>query len=323
MIDEINTVVTDGNALRNGFVIRDGFVFTIGKKPAIFDALVIRAPTDAVGPSSRYGFSDRSLPEHIKLINDQQLRSAKIICDNLSFILQCPSLEKVSVYPSHEAEDAFDYSPLYQMPNLRYVNCITKYGLQGQYSSTVDYSKMAAIIDIGAAGNGHVGYDKVPNLERLWLSNSKKHKDLSNISCSTQLKDLTMLQCSIQTLKGIDGFPVLDSLALFHNRSLSDISPLVSNASSLKILAIEGCPKITDFSVLTELINLEHLQLYGANTLPNLNFLHRMIKLKTFTFTMNVQDGDLSNCLQVPYASCKNRKHFNLKDSQLPKQLTK
>ena len=323
MIDEINATVTDGNALRDGYIVRDGFIFTIGKKPAVFDTLVIRAPADAVGPSSRYGFSNRSLFAHIKLINDLQLQCAKIICDDLSFILQCPSLKKVSVYPSHDAEDAFDYSPLYQMPNLRHVNCITSYGLKGQRSSTIDYSRIAGLTDIGAAGSGHIGYNKVPSLESLWLSNNKKHIDLSDISCSTQLKDLTMLQCSIRTLKGIDSFPALESLALFHNRSLSDISPLASNASSMKILAIEGCPKITDFSVLAELINLEHLQLYGANTLPNLNFLHRMIKLKTFTFTMNVQDGDLSNCLQVPYASCKNRKHFNLKDSQLPKQLTK
>ena len=35
---------------------------------------------------------------------------------------------------------------------------------------------------------------------------------------------------------------------------------------------------------------------------------------------MNVLDGDLSNCLNLPHVvSCVNRKHYNLKDSQLPK----
>ena len=36
---------------------------------------------------------------------------------------------------------------------------------------------------------------------------------------------------------------------------------------------------------------------------------------------MNVMDGDLSLCMNVPYASCRNKKHYNLKDSDLPKQI--
>ena len=322
MIEELNKTVTDGYILRQGFIVRDGFIFVLGEKPAVYDTLLIRSPADAIGPI-RHAYSSRSIEDHIQMINQYKLEKAKIICRDLTFITQCPSLTEISVYPDDFGFDGFDYSPLYSMPNLKSVCCRTQYGIKEQYKTNIDYSHICGVKEISVAGPGHTGYEMVPSLETLWISNCKKHKDLSNISCSAQLKDLTMLQCSIQTLKGIDSFPALESLALFHNRSLSDISPLASNASSMKILAIEGCPKITDFSVLAELINLEHLQLYGANTLPNLNFLHRMIKLKTFTFTMNVQDGDLSNCLQVPYASCKNRKHFNLKDSQLPKQLTK
>lgn len=34
---------------------------------------------------------------------------------------------------------------------------------------------------------------------------------------------------------------------------------------------------------------------------------------------MNVEDGDLSKCLNVPYVNCKNRKHYNLKNKDLPK----
>ena len=35
---------------------------------------------------------------------------------------------------------------------------------------------------------------------------------------------------------------------------------------------------------------------------------------------MNVKDGDLTPCLDLSYAySGKNRKHYNLKDLQLPK----
>ena len=66
---------------------------------------------------------------------------------------------------------------------------------------------------------------------------------------------------------------------------------------TLKALRVENCPKIQDFSVLGELENLELLELAGSNTLPNLDFLKTMKNLKTFTFSMNVLDGNLDPCL--------------------------
>ena len=47
-----------------------------------------------------------------------------------------------------------------------------------------------------------------------------------------------------------------------------------------------------------------------------------MNHLKTFTFSMRIKDGDLTPCLNVPYVwSAKNRKEYNLKDKDLPKEL--
>ncbi|NLN03259.1 MAG: hypothetical protein GX166_00305 [Clostridiaceae bacterium] len=89
---------------------------------------------------------------------------------------------------------------------------------------------------------------------------------------------------------------------------------------TLNALRIENCPKIEDFSVLGELENLELLELTGNNVLPNLDFLKSMKNLKTFIFSMNVLDGDLNPCLNLSYVySGKDRKHFNLKDKDLPK----
>ena len=45
-----------------------------------------------------------------------------------------------------------------------------------------------------------------------------------------------------------------------------------------------------------------------------------MKNLKTFTFSMNVLDGDLTPCLNLSYVySEKKHKHYNLKDADLPK----
>lgn len=320
MIEELNKTITDGSVLRQGFILRDGFVFVLGDKPAVYDTLLIRDPADAVGPI-KHAYASRTLEEHIRLINQYQLEKAKIICRDLSFILRCPSLKEVSIYPDDFGSDSFDYAPLYSMPNLRSVCCMTQYGINGQYKTSVDYPQIRGIREIAAAGQGHNGYETVPSLEILWLSNSRNHRDFQNISCSGQLRDVTLMQCGIQTLDGIEKHDKLCALWLSHNRSLTDINALKSLGNSLHTLAIEGCPKISDFTALSALVKLEHLQLYGSNTLQSLSFLEGMTSLKTFTFTMNVEDGDLTLCRNVPYASCKNRKHFNLKDAQLPKNI--
>lgn len=320
MIEELNKTVTDGYILRQGFVVRDGYVFILGCKPAVYDTLLVRSPADAVGPI-KHAYSSRSLEDHIQLINQFKLQKASIICRDLSFITRCPSLTEVSIYPDDFGNDGFDYSPLYSMPNLKSVCCLTQYGIQEQYKTNLDYSQLHGVKEVSIAGEGHRGYEMVPSLERLWISNCKKHHNFHTISCSTRLHDVTLMRCGIQTLDGIEKHQQLRSLALYHNRSLSDISALDSIGGTLQTLVIEGCPRISDFAVLSSLVKLEHLQLYGSNVLPTLAFLKKMPNLKIFTFTMNVGDGDLSLCKDIQYASCKNRKHYNLKDSQLPKSI--
>ena len=45
-----------------------------------------------------------------------------------------------------------------------------------------------------------------------------------------------------------------------------------------------------------------------------------MRNLKTFAFNMDVLNGDLTPCLNLSYVySEKDRRHFNLKDKDLPK----
>ena len=72
--------------------------------------------------------------------------------------------------------------------------------------------------------------------------------------------------------------------------------------------------------MLGKLENLELLQLSGSNELPSLDFLKTMKNLKTFVFSVNVADGDLTLCRNLSYVySERNRKHYNLKDSDMPR----
>ena len=319
---DLKQIISDSSVLSVNYLVRDGYVFSSwNDNPNVFDVLVVRHPNDAVCNTQNYPDSSHPLSEYVRLIREENIERAIVIADDISFLKKCPSLRKVSVYPENSAKADFDYSPLYDMQNIKSLNCQTIYGEKGEKSCSIDYSKIRGLIDLGVFGKGHLNYDSIDTLEKLWVSNIKKRDDLYQISHSSELKDLTILQCEIKSLSGVEQYNYLQSLDLSYNRFLNDISDLCKVGKSLRLLNIEGCAKIKDFSSLCDLTNLEHLSLVGSNTLPNLAFLHSMPKLKTFTFSMEVADGDLSACLKIPYVWCqKGKKWYNIKDKDLPKQ---
>ena len=159
----------------------------------------------------------------------------------------------------------------------------------------------------------------VSTLETLALSNDAYHPDMTELSSSPRLKQVELLQCTMRSLNGIQQYP-LQALSLSHLRRMEDISALSGCAGTLRMLSIDACGKIRDFSCLKQLTSLEYLQLHGRNVLPDLRFLNEMPKLKVFNFTMTVADGDLSPCLSLPYATFSGgKRNYNLKDRDLPK----
>lgn len=319
MVDRIHEVV-DYKALADHYIIRDGYIFVAITHPAnVFDAIVIKYPQDAVCFSPRLPNSKRSLEEHIALINELKIEKALVIAENISFIVECPSLRHFSITPADNAGNDFDYSPLYDMPEIKSLYCATVYGKNEEFFTTVDYSKVKGVESFSVCDSGDLNYQNISTVKDLSLSGFKD-QDLKNAFSSSKLDTLTLIQCKVKSLEGIHKTKKMQCLYLYYNRYLKDISALQNVKKTLRALRIENCPKIEDFSVLGELENLELLELSGSNELPSLSFLKTMKNLKTFVFSMNVKDGDLSPCLNLSYVySIKNRKHYNLKDMDLPK----
>ena len=320
----INQVIIDSSTLSAHYLFLDGFIFTSVHGPAnVFNGIVVRNPENAECHSPKYGFSDRTFEEHIRFIQENELEKAVVIAEDISFLTRCPSLKHLYIIPANTAPDEFDYSPLYRMPEIQSLTCTTEYGPHEELRGTLNYGRIQGLRYVNANGSGHETINQIPHIEKLWVGRlGKKIDSMEALFTSPDLKDLDCVQCSFQNLKGIERAKKLESLSLQYNRSLSDISTLSGCRHSLRTLAIYACGKIQDFSVLDQLDQLEHLELMGSNTLPNLRFLSNMKKLKTFSFSMNVLDGDLSFCLSVPYVNSeKNRKHYNYKDSELPKEL--
>lgn len=320
-LSKINNVITDYHTFLDGFIIRDGYVFTDGyEERGVYNRIIIRKPEFARIDERRMGYTSRTFEEHIEMINKYKLEKAYIMCDELDFILKCPTLNDFVIFPSLEAKEKFDYSPLYKMPKVKKLYCKTKYGVCEQYSTSIDYSKITGLENLVVENKGHIGYENITTLKILNLRNDKKINDLHVLSCLTKLEEVRYFECGLKSLNGISMHKNLKVLSLWHNYSLTDISELEEISSTLKYLDIDACSKIKDFSVLSKLENLEVLSLEGNNVLPNLDFLENMKKLKFFIFTMNVEDGNLNNCMKIPYVNCRNRRHFNLKNDDLPKE---
>lgn len=316
----INEEITDSRVFSQCYILRDGYEFKPLTLPAnIYDALVIKSPPEAICEYPQIVNTGHSLYEQIDIVNRYKLEKAIVVADNISFITKCPTLKHINIIPSNGIGNDFDFSPLYEMPEIKTLCCRTEYGVREEFSSRVDYFHIKGIESLSISGKGHINYSQIETLKTFGVS-GYSGVDLTNLFCSKVLDTLLMIQCKTKALDGIQQSNRMQCLYLYSNRSLQDISALKKVKRTLRALRIENCPKINDFSVLGELENLELLELSGSNELPDLSFLEKMKNLKTFIFSMNVKDGNLTPCLDLSYVySEKNRKHYNLKDTELPK----
>ena len=319
MTTDILKKEVDVDSLIKHYIMHDGFIFSTLTEPAnIYDAIIIKYPENTLCSSPKFPNSNRSLRDHINIIKKLNLEKAIIISENIDFITECPSLKYIRVKPSDNAKNNFDYSPLYQMPLIKSLSCATLYGDKNEFNTTLDYSKINGLESVSISGSGHQNYNDIMSLKTMGISGYKKF-DLTNMFSSSVLDCLMLIQCGIKSLDGLQTAENMQCLYLYHNRSLQDISTLRKVKETLRALRIDCCPKITDFSILAELENLEMLELSGNNSIPSLDFIKSMKNLKTLIFSMNVLDGDLSPCSNIAYVhSLKNRKHYNMKNKDLP-----
>ena len=321
MID-LNEIVDISKVSLFRTIDREGFIFTAITEPAnVYDAIVIKYPSDIPCFSPRIDASLHSLEEQIDFVNKHSIEKALIIAENIEFITMCPTLKYLRIIPPDNIGDGFDYSPLYKMRQIKSLSCSTIYGFREELSTTIDCLKIKGLEDISISNSNYINFEKVQTLKKLSVSDYKD-SDIVRMFDSLILESINIIQSNIYSLNGIEKAKNIQDIACQYIRNLRDISSLVKISASLKTLVIENCPKIEDFSCLFELTELEHLELYGKNKLPNLSFLTKMRKLKTFSFSMEIEDGNLTPCLRIPYVYCKKgKKHYNLKDKDLPKNI--
>ncbi len=284
------------------------------------DHLVILSPFEVIWEAPVLARSLKSLEEHIQYIQNNKIEKAFVIAEDISFLRRCPDLKSLQIIPPYSAS-VFDYSPLYDMPNLQELNAQTIYGPKNEWNAMIDYSRLPNLETLSVGGKkGHQNLTSIKALRKLHLGQGQPtSRSLADFDFC-RLEELALSESQIRSLEGLEKATRLRKLSLTYCRTLEDITSLTSIGDTLTSLEIESCNKIKDFECLKKLLNLEELTLNGSNPIPNLDFLENMKKLKSFRFTMNILDGDLSLCKNIPDVYCQNRKHYNLKNENLPKE---
>ena len=311
-------ILNDRELEVRGFRRENGFLFGMLCDPRVKDALLIRSPEDAdiwFRPWAEY-----TLEDCIHYITQKNITSAIIIARDLSFLNRCPSLRNLEIFVADDCEN-IDFSPLYSMPDLRYLMCHTFRDLGDYCCGILDYRQLRNV-EVLYARKSKQPYDfrDMSSLKFLSMFEGKTpNRNLSIIKGCGSLKTLDICQCNLTSLSGIDSARDLECLSLNYMRSLRDISEIKRVSNSLKHLEIGCCAKIEDFSVLGDLRKIEYLKLWGSTKLKTISFIENMPCLKHFSCLMNIEDGDLSYCKNIEYIYIKNRKHYNLKNEDLPK----
>ena len=220
----------DNCAIVNDFGVRivDNFGFTIGDSKREFDALIVKCPGESDCHTPQFDVPLHTREDYIQYIQSHQLEKATVILKDISWLPQCPSLKDLVIIPSEQAAGNFDFSPLYEMPEVRSLECRTQYGEWDQFLNEIDYSRIPGLVNLVVEVNkGTKNFQNVKTLKQLYTTRYRSSsRDVTQLFSSKKLMCLCLFMSNIQSINGVEKAPGLQCLELSYNRSLRDISAL-------------------------------------------------------------------------------------------------
>jgi hypothetical protein len=151
-------------------------------------------------------------------------------------------------------------------------------------------------------------------LKSLGLNNYKKKSSYA-FSNLKRLKQLALLNSSLEDLSGIYELGEVTSLKIARLRKLSSVAGIAA-LKNLELLEIHTCKGIDSISEVFSLDRLKILFLVNMATIDTLQGLEKLTELEEFIFyeSTNIADGDLSPILSLKNLkkiSFQNRRHYS------------
>ena len=110
----------------------------------------------------------RSVTEYVRYINENQIQSADIYMKDLSFLKECPSLTRFSIYSPVGFEEKIDYTPLYELPVIEELSCPPTIDTESEEYCEIDYSKIHGLVSLSLyMRKGMKNFKDIPTLKSL------------------------------------------------------------------------------------------------------------------------------------------------------------
>lgn len=159
------------------------------------------------------------------------------------------------------------------------------------------------------------GFNKLPNLETLYLENYKpKSKNLVSFLEMRNMRYLYLYKSNIIDFSGIKSMNGLRYLGIEDCRNLANIQEL-TYCQKLKMISFVGCKKIVDFSVLGTLQEVVDLRLFNCKEIRTLSFINRLSSLRVINlFNTVVHDNDITPLKNIAFALFDKKKEYYEKE---------
>lgn len=163
-----------------------------------------------------------------------------------------------------------------------------------------DFSGMSELESVGGVWSEMwSGLDHCPSIRRVHVS-AFKRETLEGLSWLSSVKELTLIQTGLRSLKGVDAASGLRELSISYARLLRNIGSL-AGLDGLRRLELESSRKIEDFADIGSIPGLEFLLLKQCGALASISFIERNLHLVGLALIdTKVTDLDLSYCLTHP-----------------------
>lgn len=249
-----------------------------------------------------------AINESIKYINEFDVKNVEVEdfdCDDLNFLKECLSIEKLSIL-NHFVKDL---SGIYGLTKLRVLS-INETTTKAEFR--IDELKKLEEF-FGELPKNTIGINKLETLKRVEIWGYKpKSRNLNELTNLKNLSAIKITQSRIDTLDGIEGIVNLKNLGLYYLKTLKDINALQDIKAPITELFFENCKSIVDFSPIKNLRELEELKILSCGDISSLSFLPTLNKLKSLVFSgTNVLDGNLTVCEGIEYVYFTKQKFKN------------
>ncbi len=239
-----------------------------------------------------------AINESIKYINEFNVTKVDVEdfdCDDLNFLKECPSIEKLSIL-NHFVKDLGGIYDLKKLSVLAINETTTK--VEFRINEIKNIEEL-----YGTLPKKTVGINELNKLKKVAVWGYKpKSKNLNEFKNLKNLNELSMTQSSLHTLDGIEGIVNLKSLGLYYLRTLADITALKELKAPVAELFFENCKSIEDFSPIQNLKELEYLKIMACGDIPSLSFVPKLTKLMSLVFPeTNILDENLTVCDGIEY----------------------